>query len=554
MKRAVLFSLIALVAVIGIAYVAMQGKFGKAPEKTDAGTSTVTRGDLSVKVIESGTIDAVKAVEVRSRASGRLAQLLVKEGDLVEEGQLIAVIDPQETQFLVEQNQAQLRGAQSAVARTNIEIEQRRLTSAAAVTQAEKRLAQLREELRAQPTLTQSAIRQAQAALASARQSRDLLVMTTHPNRRTSLVQAVDEAAASQRNAQREFDRLRDLEAKGYVAGRTLDNARLSLDLANLRLKAAQENLARLDEEQRIERSNAESAIVRAQADLDRAEANGIQDVVKRREYESAIAALSQARANLRDVEVLGQSRNQSQASVSQISSVLRDSQRQLRETQIRAPMAGVVTTSYIEVGELVTALSAFSAGSAIVRIEDRREMRVTLNVNEIDVARLTMGMAATVDVDAIPDKSLAGRVTKIAPASTALSTANAAQAAAASADAVVKYEVEIVLSETDPKLRSGMSAKCTLEVVSRQDTLLLPAEYVGEDKEGRYVMLAAAKPGGKPTRKNVRVGASSGANVEILEGVDEGDKVARPPFTGPQRQGFMQFGGDEDEAASEKK
>jgi len=555
MKRAIIFVLCALFLIVVAGFFALRGKLGQPAATVDTNSTKVTRGDLSVKVIESGTVDAVKAVEVRSRASGRLAQLLVKEGDMVEAGQLIAVIDPQETEFLVEQNQAQLRGAQSAVARTNLEMEQRRITSRAAVVQAEKRLAQLREELRAQPTLTQTAIRQAEAALSSAKKAREQLVTSTHPNRRTALVQAVDEARASQQNANREFERVRDLESKGYVAGRALDNARLNLELANLRSQAARDNLSRLEAELRIEVANADEAIKRAEADVDRARANSIQDEIKKREYESAIAALSTARANLKDVEVLGQSRIQSQATVSQIGSVLRDSQRQLRETQIRAPMSGVVTTSYLEVGELVTALSAFSAGSAIVRIEDRREMRVTLNVNEIDVARLALDMDAQVDVDAIPDKTLKGRVTKIAPASTALSQAGVqASSAAASSDAVVKYEVEIVLSESDPKLRSGMSAKCTLEVLSRPNTILLPLEFVGQDKEGRFVMLPAAAKGGKPTRKAVRIGGSSGAMIEIIEGVKEGDKVVRPEYTGPKRQGFMQFGDDEEQTKQEKK
>lgn len=555
MKRALLFVFIALVLVCGVGAFALRGKlFGGPPEDTKA-TATVTRGELSVKVIETGTIDAVKAVEVRSRASGRLAKLFVDEGDLVEAGQLIAVIDPQETQFLVEQNQAQLRGAQSAVIRSNVEIEQRRLTSRAALTQAEKRLAQLRAELQAQPTLTQSAINQAKAGLSAAKQERQRLSTTVHPNRRTTLQQEVDAAQANFDNAQREFSRLQDLEQKGYVAGRSLDNARLGLDLGRYRLQAAKDSMSRLEAELQLELAKADESIKQSQAEVDRATANQIQDVVKRREFESAVAGVAQARANLRDVEVLGASRAQSQASVAQISSVLRDSQRQLRETQIKAPMAGVVTKRYLEVGELVTALSAFSSGSGIVRVEDRRSMRVKLNVNEIDVARLSLGMRAKVDVDAIPNQTLSGRVTKIAPASITLA-AQASQQAAGASDAVVKYEVEIVLDATHAKLRSGMSAKCTLEVLKHDNSLLLPSEFVGKDKTGSFVMLAPATKDGKPTRKEVSPGASSGAMTEILQGVKEGDKVVRPDYTGPKRQGFMQFGDDDqgEQGKSEEK
>jgi HlyD family secretion protein len=554
MKRTLIFVFIALVVVCGIGALALRGRMGAPKDAAKgAGSATVTRGDLSVKVVESGTVDAVKAVEVRSRASGRLARLLVEEGQMVQEGDLVAVIDPQETQFLVEQNEAQLRGAQSAVARTNVEIEQRRITSRAALTQAEKRLAQIRAELGAQPTLTRTAIAQARAALSSAKQDRERLVSSSHPNRRTAQQQAVTEAQASFGNAQREFERVRDLESKGYVAGRALDNARLALELAQVRLQAAKDSQSRLESELRLELASADDTIKRAQADLDRAEANQIQDVVKRREFESATAAVAQARASLRDVEALIASREQSRATVAQVGSVLRDSRRQLRETQIRAPMSGIVTKRYLEVGELVTALSAFSAGSSIVRIEDRRTMRVKLNVNEIDVARLANGMTASIEVDAIPETLLKGRVSKIAPASVALAAQGQAQAAAAS-DAVVKYEVEIVLDETHPKLRSGMSARCTLEVLRRDKTLLLPVEFVGKDKEGRFVMIPATKPGGRATRRAVRVGASSGTMIEITEGLKEGERVARPEYTGPPRQGFMQFGPDDEEGDESKK
>ncbi len=548
MKRALVFVAIALVVFVAIGYVALQGKMQGAQTKGPAG-ATVTRGDLSLKVIETGTIDAVKAVEVRSRASGRLKTLLVEEGDLVTQGQLIAVIDPQEVELIEEQNEAQLRGAQSAIARTTVEIEQRRVTAQAALVQAEKRLEQLRVELGAQPTLSRAAVRQAEAALASARQERERLMSSSHPNRRTAMNQTVDEDRASFETARREYDRLRDLESKGYVAGRALDSAKLQYDLSRFRLQAAVDNQNRLEAELRLEISKAEESIKQATADLDRATANTIQDTVKRREYEAAVASVAQARAALKDVEVLKHSRSQGQATAAQLSSVLRDTRRQLRETRIVAPMSGVVTKRYMEVGELVTALSAFSAGSPVVRIEDRNSMRVTLNVNEIDVARLALGMGAKIDVDAIPDKTLNGRVTKIAPASNALSAAQG-QAAAASAEAVVKYEVEIVLDRVDPKLRSGMSAKCTLEVVSRKNALQLPLEFVGKDKDGRFVMIAPAKKDAKATRQTVRVGISSGALIEILDGVKEGDKVVRPEFKGPPRAGFMQMGDDQDSGA----
>jgi hypothetical protein len=125
--------------------------------------------------------------------------------------------------------------------------------------------------------------------------------------------------------------------------------------------------------------------------------------------------------------------------------------------------------------------------------------------------------------------------------------------AAAGSSDAVVKYQVEVWLDEADPKLRSGMSAKCTFETVSKKNVLRLPVEYVGKDKDGRFVMLAPPKGSKeKPKRQGVTIGVTTGAFAEILSGVKEGDRVKRPDYTGPARKGFFQAGPDDEAAAEE--
>ncbi len=547
MKKVAIVVVIVLVLVCGVGGLLFQRQQAQMAASQQAGNqgTKVERGELLVKVVETGTIDAVKAVDVRSRTSGRLKRLLVEEGDYVTSGQLIAIIDPLEVQLQVDQNQAQLSGARSATARTEIELQQRRVTAKAQYDQSLARLAQLREELSAQPTLTSAAIRQAEAALNSAMQERERLLSSIQPNERTATETELRQARASHETALSEFNRVTDLLAKGYVAGRSVEAAKLEMDVARARMDKAEWTDRRLETEQRLERMKSDEDVRRAQADLDRAMANRIQDSVKRKEFESAASAVESARAGLRDVQVLARTRDQNAASVAQLASQLSDSQRQLGETQVRAPMDGVVTKRTIEVGDLVTGLSAFSQGTAIFRIEDRRSMRVKLEINEIDVARLRTEMAAKVDDDAFPERHFEGIVKKIAPASTGLSATQ--QGAAPSADNVVKYEVEIWLEKSDPALRSGMSAKCTIETLRRDKALRLPVEYVGRDKEGRFVMLAP-KSGSKdkPKRQVVEVGVTTGSFIEILSGVAEGARVVRPDYAGPARKGMMEAGPDD--------
>lgn len=549
MKKVVIGLILAIVVLGGVGFLAMQQMAAQKktnPDK-DPNFSKVDRGEIALRVVETGTVDAVKSVELKSRASGRLARLLTDEGESVTSGQLVAVIDPQETELRVQQDMAQLSGARSGVARTGIEIEQQRIALREAYRQAVSRLDVLRQELRIQPELTRSTISQAKAQLELAQKAKENLVSVLHPNQRNEMTLAVEDAKIGAETSQREYDRQKDLESRGYVAGRTVESARLQAELDRSRLNIARTNLSRLDTQQRLELGRAEDEIRSARASYDRAVAGQIQDGTKRKEYEQAVSAVETARANLLQVEALRKSREQGQATVSQLSSVLADSQRQLRETQVRAPFDGVVTKRFIEVGDLVTGLSAFTAGTSILRVEDRSVMRVRLEMNEIDVARIQENMKAQIEIDALPKQKLSGYVKRIAPASTTI--ASTSQQTIASTDAVVKYQVEIYLDRSIPEIRTGMSAKCTLEVFKRANTLRLPIAFVGKDDKGSYVMIPADSkdPKAKPTRKSVTIGVSTGAFIEIVEGLKEGDRVAKPQYKGPPRSGFMEMGsGDE--------
>jgi len=542
MKKTTVIVVIVLVVICGLGGMFMKNMAGmQAANKKVEADYVVSKGNLVVSVVDSGTIDAVNSVEVKSRVSGRLKELLVDEGDFVTAGQVIGVIDPLETQLMVEQNQAQLNGAESAAEKTAIDIQQRRVSSQADLEQAESRLKRLEMELKAQPTLTSSSIQEAQAEYNRTLRDRENLVRNDQPNARTAAVTEKKDAEVNFLNAQREFQRQSSLLGKGFVASRDVDTAKLQMDTAKLKLDAATDKLGRLDNEQRLELAKADEAVRSSEAALRRAKANSIQNGVKREEYYQAIADVGKARAALSDVASLQKSRQQNLATVAQLSSVLNDSKRQLRETQIRAPITGVVTKKELKVGELATGLSSFSAGTAIVRIEDRNSLRVKLNVNEIDVAKMKEGMEATITVDAFPNETFKGVVKRIAP------TSNESTTGAASADAVVKYEVEIRLNSTDERLRSGMSAKCTLDVIRKNNVVVVNKDYVSKDGDKYFVSLAPSTPKGKPTPKEVKVGAESGAQYEVVSGLSGGEKLVHPEFKGPKRMGMMQAGPDDE-------
>lgn len=537
---------IAIVAVVLLLIVAGVFFRGKGNGKNDKDTSAVVeKGRLLSQVVETGSLEAKKVVDLKSRVAGRIAKLLVDEGDVVKSGQLVAVIDPEETQLRVAQDQARLKGAVAMLDRQKIEITQRKVTANSNLQRAKSRVAQIKDELTAQPTFTKSDVDSAETAYNNAVNARDLLIKVTQPNEKTSVANQLAEAQANYESAKADLERNEFLLTKGYVSQRALDDAKSRFTAAQSRLDTIKNQSARLESEQAIKRDQAEESVRQAKAGFDRASANTFRDQSKKQEYDRAVSDLQDAQAAMLDLQSLEAGKTQQEANVQQIQNSLNDSLRELRETEIRAPFDGIVSKRFVQVGELVASLSSFSSGSPVFRIEDRSSMIVKLQINEIDVAKLSSGMTAKIVVDAFGDKTFAGKVTKISPASTAAAAAQAPQG-----DSVVKYAVEVEMTDPDSVIKSGMSAKCTMTILDKDGVLTLPRQFVGKEKDGKYfVMLAPKDPKdkkSKPTKAIVQVGDSSGTSYEIVSGVKVGQKVVKPEYTGPDRKGMMQFGDDD--------
>lgn len=539
MKRKwLLLPIIGLAGLLGISVLAKSGGGDKNAKKEP--TAEVKKGSVAVQVIETGTLDAIKTVQVKSKVQGRLAKLFVEEGDRVVAGQLIAIIDPQETNLKVKQDRAQLRGAQKSVDRQAIEIAQRRITAQANYNQALHRLEQVRAEKVSQPKLTNSAILSAESQVRSLEQELQRLETSVQPNQRTSADTSLREAQSNLDLAKKDVARQEELFSKGFVAGREVDAAKNNVQVQQARLDSARASFDRLESQLKLDLQRQKEQLRQAQADLARARANTYQNQNKDEDYQSALNDVQKAKAALLDVQALIEGRAQSIASVDQLGASLSDSERQLRETEIRAPISGIVSKKAVQVGELVSALSGFSSGTTIVDIQDRSSMRVILNVNEIDTARLVTGMEAKIRIEAVPTKTYHGTISKIAPASNATGTSTT--------DTVVKYQVEVKMTDSDNQLRSGMSGRCTMDVSKHDNVLVLPQEFVGQEGDQAFVEIydPKAKPGAKRTRKNVTLGLTTLSTAEIKSGLSAGEVVARPEYKGPDRKGAMQAGGDE--------
>jgi HlyD family secretion protein len=544
MRKTVLGCSVALGALLicgGVGWI-IAGTRVRANPSANERTFTVERGDITVEVSESGAVEPVRVVEIKSRVPGRIETLLVDEGAIVEQGQLLARIDPREIKQQVEQGSAQVESARASAQRARIALEMEAQQARLQLQQAQIRYEQALREAETQPTLTQAALKNAENALKSAQENLRLLREVKHPQERVELANALRDAETRLQEARRNYERLQALLEKGYVSRQQVDAAQTQLVAAESQLRNLQQRQQQLAQQHAIELENARLQVESAQSDLERARASAVQDELKRKALEAARADLENARLRLRDIEMRQLELQQARASEKQAVSQFQNLMIQLSETDVRAPIRGVVTRRYREVGELVmSGTTGFGEGTPILQVADLSQMRVRLNLNELDVAKVRVGMPVEITVDALPERKFRGVVRKIAPAA----QSNPQQQTASLG--VVKFAVEVYLNQTDDALRPGMTARCRILTAQKTNALRLPLEAIGKEGDRDYVLRIVpnqTEPNGKPKTEKVfvKVGLRSANYAEILDGVREGDKVLKPPFSGPQRRQF-EFG-----------
>jgi len=285
--------------------------------------------------------------------------------------------------------------------------------------------------VRIDPTDARLAVRQAEAALAAARARLDELEAGARP-------EEVEAAKAEVALAQAALQRLLNPDPVQVAVAQ----AELAQAEAALRIAQAAYDRVKWDP----------GAGARPEA-LQLEQATGAYNVAKARleallnppsaDVAAARAQLQQAQARLALVEAGARPETiaAAAAEVARAEASLEQAQVALARCEIRAPFAGTVGWVHVRAGELV------ALGQPVITLGDLATLRVeTTDLDEVDVARVTVGQEAVVTFDALPERMFTGRVTRIDPM---------AEPGAAG----VRYTVIVELDEVDPAIRWGMTA-----------------------------------------------------------------------------------------------
>lgn len=240
------------------------------------------------------------------------------------------------------------------------------------------------------------------------------------------------------------------------------------------------------------------------------------------------------------------------QERIAQAEALLADARQMLAYTTITSPIDGVVTSRQKQVGERVR--GGELQEDPIVIIATLSNMEVKVEVGEQEVIFLHQGDQADVEIDAIPDKKWPAQVVEIAK--------NATVRNAGTEQEVTTFPVRLALTVAVPGALPGMSAQASISTETRANTLVVPLQAVTvrteKELKGGPGAKAAAEPApaaapappgaAKPRRelqrkvvfvvdkgvahpRPVELGLASENEVEIVEGLKEGETVVEGPY-----------------------
>ncbi len=283
--------------------------------------------------------------------------------------------------------------------------------------------------------------------------------------------------------------------------------------------------------------SNVVAALELAQLYANRAKSLQAEKLTAKADYEKAVADLHQAEAAVKISE-----------------GALKKAQVDLARCTIYAPIDGIVISRNVDVGQTVAA--SLSAPTLFLIANDLAKMQIEADVGEADIGMVAPGQDVEFTVDAFPGQTFHGKVTQV-------------RNFPKTEQSVVTYVTIIDVSNPDLKLKPGMTANVSVVIARRDNALKIPTSALrfrppktsearktdsssavteaksekksaettrkkDKRKSERTIYVASAsgtasagdQTEGRPQPVQVKTGISDGSNIEVIEGLKEGDRV----------------------------
>ncbi|HBO37751.1 MAG TPA: efflux transporter periplasmic adaptor subunit, partial [Pasteurellaceae bacterium] len=186
--------------------------------------------------------------------------------------------------------------------------------------------------------------------------------------------------------------------------------------------------------------------------------------------------------------------------------------------TKIISPISGTIISIPVSEGQTV---NANQTTPTIVQVADLTKMLIKPEISEGDVTKVKEGMQVKFTTLADPDTTYNATINSVDPAMTTLSDNEYAESV--SDTNAIYFYANIVVDNTDNKLRIGMTTQNTITIADAKDTLLVPTMTLQKQNNKIFVNVLN---GDKVEQREVTVGLNDDVNTQVLSGLNEGEKV----------------------------
>ena len=182
--------------------------------------------------------------------------------------------------------------------------------------------------------------------------------------------------------------------------------------------------------------------------------------------------------------------------------------------TIVRSDITGTILEIPVKVGNSVQSVGAFSEGTTIATVADMSNMLFVGKMDETEVGKLREGMPMDLIIGALNDQRFTATLEYISPKGT-------------ESNGAMMFEIKGAARIPDSiQIRSGYSANADIVLQSRQNVLTVAEAAVHITADSAYVELATDSTAQTVITRRVTTGMSDGINIEITEGLNEGDIV----------------------------
>lgn len=442
------------------------------------------RGDITQTLDVTGALAAQNDVVVGARMAGRVATVLVREGDSVVAGQVVATMELVDFKSQVLSAEAGLQSALSREQQARLGLQQ----STTAARQAETTLAMTRRTTATGLQVAQATLEAAQARLAVVKQG-------ARPQERRQVEEQVRAAKANCDRAQADLARYKELLKDQAISQSLYDQARSVAEAADASYASAKEALDLVREGARAEDiRQAELAVAQAREGVAKAQSDSEAVILREHDVENAGAAVKAAQQGLASA----------QAAVVQARAALAISRTSQSDASIKTPISGYVAARLAEPGQQL------GSGAAVLRVVQPGSVYMKALVSETQYEGVAVGQSADVTLDALPGKTFRGTVRSLLPVASS---------------AARNFTVRIDIPST-PEMRPEMFARASILKNTRRGVTLVAKDSVVYDAATGAAHVFVAGDAGKAEERKVTIGYTNTTKVMISQGVKPGEKV----------------------------